>query len=104
MHLRDHIYRYNLPCTTTLHRSRGCKYTNNNSITNHTYFSYCVLFIFQASGGYNGLSTNIKMEDGMTPSIPTMKVGDLYVSFSWLINKLVCKVSPTNFDLEGCTY
>jgi len=30
-----------------------------------------------SAGGYNGLS-NIKMEDGMTASIPSMKVGDLY--------------------------
>ena len=57
----------------------------------HIFLTLCT-FHFQASGGYNGLSTNIKMEDGMTPSIPTMKVGDLYVSFSWLINKLVSKV------------
>merc|ERR1711936_1024323 len=30
-----------------------------------------------ASGGYNGLS-NIKMEDGMTPSIPSMKVSHFF--------------------------
>ena len=41
-------------------------------------FSDHFLSDFQASGGYNGLS-NIKMEDGMTPSIPSMKVGELYV-------------------------
>ena len=49
------------------------------------------MLFFQASGGgYNGLS-NIKMEDGMTASIPSMKVGDLYVStFFTYPNKVLC--------------
>merc|ERR1712223_1965337 len=39
-----------------------------------------------ASGGYNGLS-NIKMEDGMTPSIPSMKVShfSLFIGFNFKI-------------------
>ena len=47
---------------------------------------YSSYYFFQASGGYNGLS-NIKMEDGMTPSIPSMKVRQDFYYLKYIIIK-----------------
>ena len=84
MHLCDHIYfcTENEPYVDIVcHPTR--KFCNNNTRFLHILFPF-----FQASGGYNGLS-NIKMEDGMTPSIPSMKVSqDLYFFVSTLSSNI----------------